>query len=229
MIPVSWNREKNIDYHFYEGKKWLAKSNEGTRSTALSYSAFEFRLALERIIFQYWYTLKEDDLVDKDIDDIRAFKTMQNKIYEITGHQKIINKRFEFSRIPLEMLKIRYQLVTPNFGKMHDFWSKCSELCHVSWTIITSNGNDEIMKEQYKMLIETSHFIAESINGIVSWSKIISQPLKKMEKEFLEGKISKEYVQDELRKGGLWSKVDFKDNIRKSEFIGEAIPPSKLI
>lgn len=229
MIPVSWNREKDLDYLFYEGKKWLAKSNVGTRSTALAYSAFEFRLALERIIFQYWYTLKEDDLVDKDIDDIRAFKTMQHRIYEISGHQKIINKRFEFARIPLEMLQIRQQLVTPNFGKMHDYWLKCSELCHVSWTIITSNGNGDIMKEQYEMLNETSTFIVESINGIVSWSKIISQPLKKMEKEFLEGKINKENVQDELKKGGLWGKVDFKDNVRKCQFVGEAIPPSGII
>ena len=225
MIPVSWNREKDLYYHFYEGKKWLIKSNEGTRSTALSYSAFEFRLALERIIFQYWYKLKEDNLVNKDIDDIKSFKTMQNKIYEISGHQKIINKRFEFARIPLEMLQIKKNLITPSFGKMHDFWMKCSELCHVSWTIIICNGNNAIMKEQYEMLLETSNFINESINGLVSWSKIVSQPLKAMEKDFLEGKINKEHVEEELRKSGLWSRVEFKDDPKRNQFLGVAIPP----
>ena len=224
MIPTSWNREKNIDYHYFEGKRWLSESHDGERSTALAYAAFEFRLALERIIFQYWYILKSDDLKDRDISDIRSFKTMQNRIYEISGYQKIINKKFEFARIPLEMLKIKPTLITPDFGKMHENWSDCSELCHIGWTLVADDK--KILKEQYLILTNISTFLIDCINGIISWSKIKDQPHKELEERFIKEEISADQVREELRKKGLWARMEFNSNDKPNEFIGEAVPPN---
>jgi len=224
MIPTSWNREKNIDYHYFEGKKWLSKSHNGERSTALAYAAFEFRLALERIIFQYWYILKSDDIKDKDINDIRSFKTMQNRIYEISGYQKIINKKFEFARIPLEMLKIKPTLITPDFGKMHKNWSDCSELCHLGWTLVADDK--KIVKEQYITLTNISIFLTDCINGLVSWVKIKDQAHKELEEQFVNEEISTDQVREKLRKKGLWARTEFENNAQPNEFIGEAVPPT---
>ncbi|MBN4048918.1 hypothetical protein JYU00_02030, partial [bacterium AH-315-N22] len=83
MNPLSWKRNTAINYHFEEGKSWLANSKRGKQCTALSYAAFEFRLAIERIIFQYWYTINGNDINTENINDVRSFKRMQSKIYKL--------------------------------------------------------------------------------------------------------------------------------------------------
>ena len=97
MNPLSWKRNIAINYHYEEGKAWIANSRRGKRCTALSYAAFEFRLAIERIIFQYWYTINNNDINTENINDVRAFKRMQNKIYEIGGYQEKIIKYQAFN------------------------------------------------------------------------------------------------------------------------------------
>lgn len=119
MNPLSWKRHPAVNYHFEEGKAWLKESRRGKRCTALSYAAFEFRLAIERIIFQYWYTINNNELNEGNINDVRSFKRMQNKIYSRGGVQKTINKHFEFVQILLDSLKTGKSLLLQT-------WESCT-------------------------------------------------------------------------------------------------------
>lgn len=135
MNPLSWKRSPEVNYHYEEGKAWLEQSERGKRCTALSYAAFEFRLAIERVIFQYWFNINDNKISNENVNDVRSFKRMQNKIYILGGKQNEIYKYFEFIQIILDSLQIDKKLTKPDFGKLHKHWSSCSELCHIMWTI----------------------------------------------------------------------------------------------
>jgi len=79
-MPLSWKRHPAVNYHYEEEKAWLKESKRGKRCTALSYAAFEFRLAIERIVFQYWFTINDNELSESNIKNVRSNKRMQNKI-----------------------------------------------------------------------------------------------------------------------------------------------------
>ena len=135
MNPLSWKRHPAVNYHYEEGKAWLQESKRGKRCTALSYAAFEFRLAIERIVFQYWLTINDNELNENNFKDVRSYKRMQNKIFQLGGNQKEIKKHFEFMQLILDNLKIDTKLVVPDLGKLHNHYDSCSELCHITWTI----------------------------------------------------------------------------------------------
>ena len=72
----------------------------------LSYAAFEFRLAIERLAVHYWAELLSRPLEEKEVRDLPSFKRIENRIYELGGHQKEIDGHFEFMRVLLRLLKI---------------------------------------------------------------------------------------------------------------------------
>lgn len=223
MPPLSWKRDASLNYHLEEGKSWLANCNTGKNTTALSYAAFEFRLAIERIGSQYWYCLKGDSEENEFLKEIRSYKRIENKIYQLAGHQKQINARFEFARILLKFLKIEIQLITPQLGKLSHYWSECSELCHISWTIVSRDIG--IANQQFTNLKNIAEFIATNLAGLVSWSKIVDLPFCEIEEQYLKGEIIEKDIYKYLQERGIWARIQYDDN-RPSEFIGEAIPPS---
>jgi hypothetical protein len=46
----------------------------------------------------------------KDLDDLRTYKTMESLIYRLGGHQKQINRHFEFMRLVTSFLKIEQKV-----------------------------------------------------------------------------------------------------------------------
>jgi hypothetical protein len=88
-----------LNYHYEEGKAWLANSEGGKNTTVLSYAAFEFRLAIERIGLQYWFALTPGGIEEISLRDIKSFKSIEKRIYQLAGHQRAIEARFEFASI----------------------------------------------------------------------------------------------------------------------------------
>jgi hypothetical protein len=74
-------------------------SGQGANPVALSYAAFEFRLAIERLGIHYWGELLSRPLEEKDIRS--SFKKIEKRIYALAGHQKEIDGHFEFMRVVL--------------------------------------------------------------------------------------------------------------------------------
>src|SRR5438105_15864899 len=53
-------RRAELGYHLAEGSAWLSASDAGANSTQLSYAAFELRLEIERIAFEFFLRLNRD-------------------------------------------------------------------------------------------------------------------------------------------------------------------------
>jgi hypothetical protein len=224
MNPLSWERHPAVNYHYEEGKAWLMQSKRGKRCTALSYAAFEFRLAIERITFQYWYTINDNEINSENINDVRSFKRMQNKIYKLGGVQKEINKYFEFMQIIIDNLKIDKKLATPDLGRLHNHWDNCSELCHITWTI---TPKDRKFKQQVlKELEEVQATLESYTSGLTSFPKIADENLRRIQKQYIANEIDKVDVEEYLKKIGVWAVTSDNDGGNR-EFIGTAIPPDK--
>lgn len=224
MNPLSWSRHHAVNYHFEEGKAWLKESKRGKRCTALSYAAFEFRLAIERIIFQYWYTINNNELKEDNIKDVRSFKRMQNKIYTLGGVQKTINKHFEFVQILLDSLQTGDKLIPPDLGKLHKSWDTCSELCHITWTIAPKDL--KLKRNIFYELEEIHNLLSSYTSGLTSWPQVVDENLKKVQHQFIDGEISENDVRKYLSEIGLWALQTDHNNKRK--FVGEPIEPNKI-
>ena len=98
MIDLPGDRSLGLDHHIVLGSQWLEASDEGKKTTYLSYAAFEFRLAIERLAVHYWAELKGDDLKDEDIRDIQSFKRLEKKLFALAGNQLQIDRHYEFVR-----------------------------------------------------------------------------------------------------------------------------------
>jgi hypothetical protein len=222
MPPLSLQRNPALNYHYEEGRAWLS-SYAPKNTTAITYAAFEFRLAIERIVLQYWSALIPGGIEEMDLQDIRSYKSIEKRIFQVAGHQKKIDSKFEFLRIIFDALKINQPITTPKLGQFSKHWHDCSELCHIAWSLVC--GNPEIEERAYKALKEISDFLKVHIDGGAIWGRLEDLPFKELEKEFVEGSATKDDVLNFLKENGIWARVEYNDD-RPNQFIGEAIPPA---
>lgn len=223
MPPLSTRRQTELSYHFREGKAWLASSNSGKNTTALSYAAFEFRLAIERIILQYWSGIAPGGAEEITFESIRSYKSIEKRIFQIAGHQKEINAKFEFARLLIQALKIPWEIPTPDIRRFSSYWHECSEFCHIAWTLASSNA--EIVSMAYNGLLTISDFLNKHMDGVVLWANMEDKSFRKLQDDFVAGHASAVDVLNHLKKIGFYAVMESEGGGRK--FIGEAIPPSE--
>jgi hypothetical protein len=224
MQPLSYQRDPAVNYHFEEGKAWLEKSASGQNTTALCYAAFEFRLQIERVGLQHWSALKPDGIEAKDILDAGKFKAIENNIYQLAGHQKTLDARYEYARILNDLLKIKGDIVTPKLGKLSNYWHECSVLCHIGSTFCLTSS--EMAKTAYEFLIEVRDFLEDQVKGLITIGRL--PECGELENKFIAGEITAEELKKEVTKIGLWARFEY-NNGRPNESVGEAIPPASNI
>lgn len=223
QLPLSWKRDPATNYHFEEGRAWLSQSRRGKRCTALAYAAFEFRLALERVTFQYWYT-SQGETVENIFQRAKSFKGMQRDLF-IDANQQIVDRGFEFIRIVLELLGLQdRKIMTPKFKTFERYWQQCSQLCHINWTIIPKNR--DLRKRTFSNLEEIESFLRTQLEGISSWPNIKDDNFRILGDRFVRGEIGKDEISGYFRKTGLYAVMKYSDS-RQNEFVGIPIEPEK--
>lgn len=135
MPDVSTRHQPDLAHHVRQGIGWLSASADGENTAARSYAAFELRFAAERLAVHYWAALLDRRPEEQDLCDIESFKRVERQIYEIEGHQREIDRHFEFMGVVLGAMKIDTPLHTPKIGELSRFWHECSELCHIAWPL----------------------------------------------------------------------------------------------
>jgi hypothetical protein len=182
MTSVDLSRSPALGHHVEQGCAWLAESAGGANTAALSYAAFEFRLAIERLGVHYWLELLARPLEEKDLRDIHSFTRIENRLYELGGHQKEINGHFAFMRTVLHLLKIERKLPTPNLGKLSSYWHKCSELCHIGGSLASSDT--QLVRAFVSDLKEIESALVEQVSGLVGWPKIADDDFRQLSADF---------------------------------------------
>jgi hypothetical protein len=201
---------------------WLAASAAGENTAALSYAALELRFAIERLGVHYWRVLLERKLEEQDLRDISSFKRVEQRIYELTGHQKEINGHFDFMRIVLGSMKIDMPFHTPQIGELSKYWHLCSELCHIAWPL--SCSVPEARSTAFTNLTVISQSLFTHINSL-GWPILQDVAFAELRNRFIAGKASSDDVFAYVRKTGLWAKAEFLDG-KPAQFVGDPVAPS---
>lgn len=220
MPPLSMKRRPESNYHLAEGKAWLSQAAGGANTTAIAYAAFEFRLQIERIGFQHWFVLSPD-IAEENFANLHSFKNIENRIYQLSGNQKKINKRYEYSQIISKLLGLEHNITPPKLGQLSRYWQECSDYCHIAWSLVSDNP--EFTKEAYKFLVKAAEFLEEQTKALEMIPSLPS--LGEIEKKFIDEEITSEELREHLKGIGLWAKVEYDDD-RPSHFIGKAVPPT---
>ncbi|HXL79269.1 MAG TPA: hypothetical protein VN951_00210 [Pyrinomonadaceae bacterium] len=222
MTSFALIRTADLKHHVTQASAWLAQSSGGANSVALSYAAFEFRLAIERLGIYYWAELLSRPLQEKDIGDLTSFKRIENRIYELGGHQKEIDGHFEFIRVLLALLKIDRKIPTPKLGQLSKYWHKCSEFCHIGWSL--ASGDSQLVAKSYADLKAIEALLIEQVSDLTGWPRIADSSFVDLKVRFINGLANAGDVQRYLEERGAWTRVRYNDG-RPSEFVGEPIPP----
>jgi len=221
MPDISTQHQADAAHHVQQGVAWLSTSARGENTTALSYAALELRFAVERLAIHYWATLLDRRPEEQDLRDIKSFKRIERRIYELAGHQREIDGHFDFMRVVLSAMKIDTPLRTPKIGTLSKCWDECSELCHIAWPLLSSVS--EVRKDAFSALTEIAETLSVQIQSL-EWPVIKDIAFTKLRNKFIAGQATAEDVLTHLQRTGIWAKIEFPDG-RTPQFIGEAIPP----
>jgi hypothetical protein len=219
---ISHQHKSGLQHHISQGNAWLSASNGGVNTAALSYAAFEFRFALERLAVHYWVTLLGRKLEEKDFRDVASFKRIERRIYELAGHQKEINGNFAFIRIVLVVMKIDVPFTTPNIGLLAKHWDDCSELCHIAWPLSCSVTS--VQEAAFSSLSTVSDTLISLVQS-AGWPVLEEPRFMVIRDAFVAGQISEDDVIREFTQTGLWASVEFPDG-SEPQFVG--VPITKI-
>lgn len=222
MDDVSKEHSLDLSHHVRQGITWLSASNCGQNTAALSYAAFEFRFAIERLALHYWTILLNRRFEESDLREIGSFKRIERGIYKLAGHQKDIDRHFEFMRIFIGALKIDIPLHTPNIGELSRLWHERSELCHIGWPLACSV--DEVRKGSFSKLTETSTLLSTLV-GSLGWPMLQDASLSELRNRFVADKASVKDVTNYIHQKGLWASVEY-PNRKPPKFIDEPVAPN---
>lgn len=222
MQNISTQHHPELTHHVEQGVAWLAASVRGEHSAALSYAAFELRFAVERIAVHYWATLLDREPSEEDLSDIRKLDRIQRRIYEIAGRQPEINEHFSFVRIVLKALQIDATLQTPDVGKLKKHWKKCSELCHITWPL--SSSDPEIRKRTFADLSEVAAELQKQLESL-GWPVLNDPQFSELRDRYVAGEVTEVDVQAHIRKRGVWARLEHPDG-KPAVRVGVPIPPN---
>lgn len=224
MADVSTQHNLDLAHHVRQGAAWLSASAEGENTAALSYAAFEFRFAVERLAVHYWASLLNRKPEENDMRDIDSFKRVERRIYELAGHQNEIDGHFEFMRIVLGVMKIDMPFHTPKIGELSKYWHECSELCHIAWPLSCS------VSEVRNIAFANLHKISQSLSVHVSslgWPILKDAAFTELRNNFIAGNVSASDVLAYVQSTGLWARAEFPDG-RPSQFVGDPVVPCAM-
>lgn len=220
--PLSHTRRVDLSYHLAEAKAWLDTVAAPTDSTAIAYAAFELRLAIERIGLEYYRRIRGNVLDESDLSTLASFKRMENRIYELEGHQQVLDAKLEFMSIVMRAMQAPVVLARPNLGRLSRHWHECSDLCHVTWTLSAAT-NPQLTLQSKEQLVTIHAYILSLTESLVSWPVIHDPAFAALRDEFVAGRATESDVMAYLKKVGIWARLMRPG--QPSEFVGTAIPP----
>ncbi len=174
-------RQTSGDYHAAAGVAWRKYGEKDLLHSPLVYSAFEFRLAIERYVFEIYYLIlrdeliSDDDLTDENLKKIDNFSSLIKLIHENAGNKLKLYKAFIFNRVFAKIFTpLPKRLSVPDIGKLHKFWQKLSDYCHRQLQPEITWDSDDWIKKGYELLGDVESYLWEiSIKEEYGW---VSKP-----------------------------------------------------
>lgn len=223
MNPLSRTRTPQIGYHIAEAEAWLAASEAGKQTTLLAYAALELRLEAERVALELLIHVGRDRMSSDTILEVaRSFRHAGEKIYELEGHQRMIDRKVAFSNILTQAINAPHLVQAVNVGRLRAIWHGCSELCHIMWSFAA-----EAPDSGANAFSELSGFAGELrsiVDAGISWMSPGEGAVLELRDAFVRGTIGEAEVRAWIERVGLWGSIVGPDG-RMNAVLG-AVPPT---
>ena len=199
------NRETSSRYHLEIARSWRLIGEQDKLHSPLAYAAFEFRCSIERLVFELFYLVKEEQLNKKDLKAVERFSSLLKTLDASQGGRKNLERRMTFNRILSQANKAPMSQWIPFFrlGKLQTFWHDLSEYCHrqlkpkTTWSAL---GNPWVSKG-YKLLNEVETYLWPIIvESHLGWfAEDITMPeVLQARNDYISGAINEKTVETKL-------------------------------
>ena len=202
----------------------LAASNGGVNTTPLSYAAFELRLEIERIAVELLVRIQGGRLLPEDVRSLGTFRRLEDRIYELAGHQRFIDRKVDFINLMLAALQLEQRIQRIHVGDLKEAWHDCSRLCHVEWSLVVDSPmRAEVAGEAFGIISEIQRSVRSIVDAGVTWFKLADESFSDLQDRYINGQVDAEYVRTWFAERGLWSTITDPDGAVR--FVGVPIPP----
>jgi len=223
-VVRSLTRSRQIGYHCAEAELWLAASNGGVNTTPLSYAAFELRLEIERIAVELLLRIQGGRFVPADVHSLGTFRRLEDRIYELAGHQRAIDRKVDFINLVLSALQLEQQVQRINVGELKDAWHDCSRLCHIEWSLVVDSPMQaDVANEAFGIMSDIQRRVRSIVDSGVTWFKLADDSFAELQELYISGQVDAQGVRVWFSERGLWSTITGPDGTVK--FVGVPIPP----
>ena len=180
---INGNRETNSKFHLHLAREWKVYGQIKYLHNPLAYSAFEYRMAIERLLFEFYLlAVGKDIFSDKHAKEAYSLDRLIKSICRIVGFKDTFVNRLKFNRIFAEYQKSDNQypkgLNLPSvfdISILNKYWLNLSNYCHkqlkpkITWN---SLGAEWIING-YSLLNEVDNYLYQisEINSI-GWLKL---------------------------------------------------------
>lgn len=196
-------RETKAEFHFLVAREWRIFGEPKKLHHPLAYSAFEYRMAIERYLFELYYIILNLQEFDEMEISRKAstLKKLISAIYAETGGKEAFHKRLQFNRIVAEnqitkgkYLRGRFLPAVFEINRLDKYWQKLSNYCHkqlkpkASW----NSFGDDWVKNGYILLNEVDEYLFNiMVKNSLGWYHIDEGhiEIKEALDEYLRGKI----------------------------------------
>jgi hypothetical protein len=209
---IDKNRETSSSYHLRLAREWRLYGGHKQLHNPLAYSAFEFRMAIERFLFEFYYLLnKREGFGDKEAKKASSLKNLIKAICLKVDNKEILMKRLKFNRIVAENQIVNGSYLRgPNLPSVFDidllynYWQKLSNYCHKqlkpesTWE---SFGNGWVNKG-YELLNEVEDYLFNiMVKNSMGWFNFDDNQdeMKTAQAEYISGKIDDDALNIRIR------------------------------
>jgi hypothetical protein len=207
-IDLIGSIEGNFDYHAFMGKQWRMLGSKDRLAKPLLYAAIEYRLAIERFVFELYYLINKENLFKgKEVDDkqlkrIERYKSLVSVLYEDAGNKEILRRVLLYNKIHFSILvNANFNLSIPDISILDRYWHKLSDICHFQHKPLETWLASNWISEGYNLLKDIEHYIFELViknkKGYVQPSTMPLE-LQELRNQFISGKVNEEQLKVRL-------------------------------
>lgn len=201
MPSLALSHAPTLAHHITQAEAWLALSDSGQNTASLGYAALELRYAIERLAVHFWAGMIKGTNEEAELLEIGSFNKIEARIYELAGHQRKIDKGFEFAELLCRFLGITLSLAKPNIPLLKKHWHTCSEVCHIGWAL--ASQSPEVIASTFAELQKARIEVAAMAAGYSAIPRLDGPRMHKLQRDYIDGAITEEDVRAFVVSEGL--------------------------
>ncbi|HAB50714.1 MAG TPA: hypothetical protein DCE80_00815 [Ignavibacteriales bacterium] len=158
---IKEQRANDAGYHLILGQKWRRFGEPSKLPSPIVYSSIEFRLSIERIVFELYALMKKLKYIsEEDAKKYESLTSVITQIMEIVGNSRNLYRILKFSAMLFDDdSQLIVKLAIPDVNKLKKYWYALSDYCHMKVNPENTWLSKEFVKKGYEILNEVETYL----------------------------------------------------------------------